>query len=240
MIVEVCVTSVDSAIVAEKAGADRVELCSELGVGGITPSVGLFEQVRASIALPVHVLIRPRSGDFTYTDTEFEVIRADIGHFKALGADGIVCGALTTDYLLDIPRTERLLTWSEGLSFTFHRAFDWVKDPISAFQVLQDMGVGCLLTSGKSTSADEGLPLLKALNEKESTTTIMPGAGIHLDNAIKFKEAGFKALHLSGTRMYENLTQPPGISLMGTRLLSETHVPRANLKVLSAVVQSVK
>lgn len=240
MIVEVCVTSVDSAVIAEQAGADRIELCSELGVGGITPSVGLFEQVKARVSIPIHVLVRPRSGDFSYTDAEFEVIQGDIAHLKALGAAGIVCGALNTDYTLDIMRTERLLEWSEGLYFTYHRAFDWVKEPIPAFQLLQDMGVDCLLTSGQATAAVKGLPLLMELKKKASTTTIMPGAGIRFDNALEFKEAGFNVLHLSGTFMYENLTQPPEISLMGTRLLSETHIPQADLKQLSAVVQSVK
>ncbi|MBT8177905.1 MAG: copper homeostasis protein CutC [Eudoraea sp.] len=240
MIVEVCVASVDSAVVAQQAGADRIELCTELGVGGITPSVGLFEQVKARVTLPVHVLIRPRSGDFSYTDAEFEVIQADIANFKTLGADGIVCGALTTDYQLDVPRTKRLLAGAAGVSFTFHRAFDWVQEPMSTFQILQEMGADCVLTSGKSKTAIEGLPLLMELNKRARTTTIMPGAGIGFANAIKFKEAGFNAMHLSGTTMYENLIQSPGISLMGTRLLSETHIPRADLKTLSAVVRSVK
>ncbi|MBT8311864.1 MAG: copper homeostasis protein CutC, partial [Flavobacteriaceae bacterium] len=172
MIVEVCVASVDSAVVAQQAGADRIELCTELGVGGITPSVGLFEQVKARVTLPVHVLIRPRSGDFSYTDAEFEVIQADIANFKTLGADGIVCGALTTDYQLDVPRTKRLLAGSAGVSFTFHRAFDWVQEPMSTFQILQEMGADCVLTSGKSKTAIEGLPLLMELNKRARTTTI--------------------------------------------------------------------
>lgn len=240
MIVEVCVTSVESAVIAQQAGADRIELCAELGIGGITPSPGLFQQVKASVTLPVHVLIRPRSGDFSYTKTEFEVIAADILHFKALGADGIVCGALTKDLSPDIPQTEKLLECAAGLNFTFHRAFDWVKEPIPAFKALQHLGVDCLLTSGKSNTAVEGLPMLKELKETAGRTTIMPGAGIGPDNVRQFKEAGFKAIHLSATSMLENLSQTPEISFMGSRLLSETRIPRADLKRLRAVVQSVK
>lgn len=240
MIVEVCAASFESALLAEQAGADRIELCSELGVGGITPSPGLFESVRSAVSLPIHVLIRPRSGDFSYSEKEFEVIKADIEYFKAHGAKGIVCGALKTDNSLDVPGLEKLLKWSEGVSFTFHRAFDWVGDPMESFDILQQMGVKCLLTSGKSKTAIEGIDLLLALNDRAEKITVMPGAGIRPGNARKFLGLGFKAIHLSGTRMYPNLMQEPEIPLMGQALLSETHVPRADFNLLHEVVQSVK
>jgi copper homeostasis protein len=240
MIVEVCTASLDSALTAERAGADRIELCSELGVGGITPSTGLFKLVKAHTSLPVHVLIRPRSGDFTYTKAEFEVILADVAHFKAMGAEGIVCGVLDKNHKLDIGRTEKILENCEGLSFTFHRAFDWIPDPLQAFQSLQDMGVNTLLSSGKSPVALQGLPLLKEIHNNASATTVMPGAGINPDNIRQFVDAGFKALHLSGSTMQYNSTGHDGISLMGSELLSETHIPTADYEVLRAVVQSVK
>lgn len=240
MIVEVCAASLDSALTAERAGADRIELCSELGVGGITPSFGLFQQVKKQTSLPVHVLIRPRSGDFAYTDAEFEVILADVAHFKARGANGIVCGILKQNHTLDVPRTEKLLEASEGLSFTFHRAFDWMPEPLSGFQLLQDIGVDTLLSSGGASSALLGMPLLNEIRKNSTTTTVMPGAGIRPDNAKGFRNAGFKALHLSGTVMQPNSEPHGGISLMGSDLLSETHIGLANYEVLRAVVQSVK
>ena len=240
MIVEVCAASYEAALLAEQAGADRIELCSELGVGGITPSPGLFETVRNAVSLPIHVLIRPRSGDFSYSEKEFGVIRADIEYFKAHGADGIVCGALNTDNSLDVMGLDKLLEWSEGVSFTFHRAFDWIRDPLESFDTLQQKGVNCLLTSGKAKTAIEGIDLLLELNHRAEKTTVMPGAGIRPGNARKFVESGFKAIHLSGTRMYPKLTQEPEMPLMSPGLLSETHVPRADFKLLREVVQSVK
>ena len=240
MIVEVCATSLDSALTAERAGADRIELCSELGVGGITPSTGLFKKVKAHTSLPIHVLIRPRSGDFTYTEAEFEVILSDIAHFKGMGAEGIVCGALQKDHVLDKGRTEKLMEASEGMSFTFHRAFDWIPDPLQGFQLLQEMGVDFLLSSGKAASAPMGISLLKEMHHNSTTTTVMPGAGINPDNVQQFWDTGFKALHLSGSVMKSNSYPHEGISFLGSALFSETHIATADYEVLRAVVESVK
>lgn len=240
MIVEVCAASLDSALTAERAGADRIELCSELGVGGITPSAGLFKLVKEQTTLPVHVLIRPRSGDFTYTPSEFEVILADIAHFKAMGADGIVCGVLDKDHHLDVGQIEKVLEASEGLSFTFHRAFDWIKNPLRAFELLQEMGVNTLLSSGKAPNATSGLTLLTEILKSSTTTTVMPGAGINPGNVRQFRDAGFKAVHLSGTAMQNNSSPHEGVSFIGSGLLSETHIATANYDALRAVVQSVK
>lgn len=240
MIVEVCAAGLESARIAERAGADRIELCTALGIGGITPSTGLFERVKSSVSLPIHVLIRPRGGDFTYSEAEMEVIQADIAHFKALGADGIVCGVLKKDHTLDVGRTAKLLEWSQGLSFTFHRAFDWIPEPLPAFQKLQELGVNTVLSSGQCDNARAGLPLLNEMQATATTITVMPGAGINPGNALQFKNAGFKALHLSATSMQPNSDQAPRISFMGSQLLSETHVPITNYEKLHAVVQSVK
>ncbi len=240
MKVEVCAASLDSALTAERAGADRIELCSELGVGGITPSTGLFEQVKAQTALPVHVLIRPRSGDFTYSDAEFEVVLADIRHFKSLGAEGIVCGVLKQDHNLDVGKMEKVLEVSEGLSFTFHRAFDWLPDPLPSFRLLQDMGVDILLSSGKASTALSGLSLLKEIHKSSTNTVVMPGAGINPDNIQHFIAAGFKAVHLSGSVMQNNSIPHDGISFMGAGLQSETQVATASYEALRDVVLSVK
>jgi copper homeostasis protein len=240
MIVEVCAASLDSALIAERAGADRIELCSELGLGGITPSMGLFKLVKARTSLPVHVLIRPRSGDFNYTEAEFEVMLADVAHFRANGADGIVCGVLQKDHALDAERTEKIMEAAHGLSFTFHRAFDWIPDPLPAFQVLQGMGVDTLLSSGKASSALRGFSLLKEIHQSATTTTVMPGAGIGPDNVMQFFDAGFKVVHLSGSVLQNNSLPHGGISFISDGMISETQIVKANYETLRAVVESVK
>ena len=138
MLVEVCANSLESARNAERAGADRIELCSELGVGGITPSVGLIQLVKKELTIPVHVLIRPRGGHFTYSDAEFEVMQADILACKALGVQGIVSGVLTEDFAVDVERMKVLVELAKPLHFTFHRAFDWVAEPLEAIKQLEE------------------------------------------------------------------------------------------------------
>ena len=163
MNLEICTNSYQSAINAEKAGAQRIELCSELAVGGITPSYGLIKQVVNTLQIPVHVLIRPRSGNFTYSDDEFNIMKQDIQLCKELGCQGIVSGILNIDNTIDIERTQELAILIKPLSFTFHRAFDWVINPFEALKVLNNLGVDRILTSGQNTSAEKGVERLKEL-----------------------------------------------------------------------------
>ncbi|MGI9552684.1 MAG: copper homeostasis protein CutC, partial [Aurantibacter sp.] len=183
MIVEVCANSFESAVNAQRAGADRIELCSELSVGGITPSYALLKAVRKALDIPVHVLIRPRGGDFTYSDSEFGIMKEDVLLCREIGIDGIVSGVLHTDFSLDEKRTRILMEASDGMGFTFHRAFDWVSNPREVFAKLEAMGVDCILSSGQQNSALEGIGLLSELNQKGTKCTIMPGGGIDIDNA---------------------------------------------------------
>ena len=132
MLVEVCANSLESAINAQEAGADRIELCVELGVGGITPSFGLISEVKKHLDIPIHVLIRPRSGHFTYSDFDFEVMKRDIAFCKEVEVDGIVSGILLPDFTLNMGRTETLVPLPRSLKYTFHRAFDRVDATISA------------------------------------------------------------------------------------------------------------
>jgi copper homeostasis protein len=148
MIVEVCANSLQSSLNAENAGAHRIELCSELGIGGITPSFGLLKKVKEKLSLPVHVLIRPRSGDFTYSDLEFNIMKEDILFCREMGFAGIVSGVLHSDFSLDLSRTGTLVELAGDHTFTFHRAFDWVKDPITTLDQLEKIGYACLLNSG--------------------------------------------------------------------------------------------
>ena len=190
MLVEVCANSLESAINAQKAGADRIELCSELSVGGVTPSFGLIEMVKKQLHIPVHVLIRPRSGHFTYSDMEFEVMKADIERCQELGVDGIVSGILNANFSLDVERTKALVELSEGLHFTFHRAFDWITNPELVLRQLEEIGVSTVLTSGTCASAASGIENLKKW-QSQTEMTIMAGGGISFKNALNFQRRKF-------------------------------------------------
>ena len=240
MLVEVCANSLESALVAEQAGADRIELCCELAVGGITPSYGLLKAVMQQVSIPVHVLIRPRSGDFSYSESEFEIMLADIQSCIELGAKGIVAGVLHKDFKLDVERTKLLRKASGDLKFTFHRAFDWVKDPMETMKILEDIGVDVILSSGQQPKAIDGIILLKALHEKASSVQIMPGGGVNKMNANVFKEGGFRAVHLSGTAMVEKLPEPPKVSMNSPNFLSDDHYPVTQLDAIVGVVDKVK
>jgi copper homeostasis protein len=209
MIVEICANSFESAFNAQQAGAHRIELCSELAVGGITPSYGLIEQVMTSLMIPVFVLVRPRSGDFNYSDAEFKIIKKDIELCKKLGCSGIVSGVLNRDNSIDILRTQELVELAKPLPFVFHRAFDLVPDPISALNELMEIGVQRVLTSGQESTALRGLELIQKLkSQAKNRITILPGGGINLENAIQFKEAGFNEIHCSLSTFHQHVIQP--------------------------------
>ena len=239
MIVEVCANSMESALNAQHAGAQRIELCSELTLGGITPSYGLVKKVINAMSIPVHVLIRPRSGDFFYSDTEFQTMLEDIAICESLGADGIVSGVLTPDLQVDWDRTKALKEASGSCSFTFHRAFDLVTNPLETFVKLQEMGINTLLTSGQANTAMEGISLLKQLEGKSNSCTIMPGAGIRDTNAIHFKQAGFKAIHLSATKRVLNTKILPRIPMNAANGIEENEVLITDQDILKKVIESV-
>lgn len=240
MLVEVCANSLESALIAERAGADRIELCSELAVGGLTPSYGLLKAVKKQLFIPVHVLIRPRSGDFTYTEKELEIMLTDIALCQDMGFDGIVSGSLSNDFNLNMEHMLRLKSASGDLKFTFHRAFDWVADPVKAMKQLENLEVDYILSSGQRKSAEEGIELLTDLNEKTTTLQIMPGAGIKGDNIGLFVERGFKVVHLSGTEMIKTLHKAPNVSMNSVDFLSDDHISVSRLEHISAVVSKVK
>ncbi|WP_422350177.1 copper homeostasis protein CutC [Flagellimonas sp.] len=240
MLVEVCANSLESALNAQEAGADRIELCSELGVGGITPSAGLITLVKKALKIPVHVLIRPRGGHFTYTDAEFRTMKQDIEVCKDLGVEGIVSGVLHPDFGLDVDRTRELINVARPMRFTFHRAFDWVPDPQKTFKQLEAMGVDCLLTSGQETSSEIGLELLKELNSISKGVKVMAGGGIKLGNAEQFKSAGLTAIHLSGTSFGNTIALESKISMNSNTHLREDQVAVTNLETVRQIVRRVK
>jgi len=197
MILEVCANSYESALNAQKGGAQRIELCEDLAVGGLTPNFELSKKVISELNIPVFILIRPRDGDFNYSGEEFEQIKKDIIIFKELGCKGIVSGILTKkDNNIDISRTRELIELSKPLEFTFHRAFDEVLNPIQALHQLIKLKADRILTSGQAETAVKGLDLLKEfINIAEKKIIIMPGSGVNINNILEFKKIGSKEIH---------------------------------------------
>ncbi|NWT12753.1 CUTC protein, partial [Vireo altiloquus] len=194
-LMEVCVDSVESAVNAERGGAGRIELCAGLVEGGTTPSMGLLQVVKQCVRVPVFVMIRPRGGDFLYSDREVEVMKADIRLAKLHGADGLVFGALTEDGRIDTELCTALLAVCRPLPVTFHRAFDMVHDPLVALETLISLGFERVLTSGCDSSALEGLSLIKRLAEQVMSPALCvtlglfpPGGGITERNLQRILE----------------------------------------------------
>ncbi|XP_033005818.1 copper homeostasis protein cutC homolog isoform X1 [Lacerta agilis] len=199
-LMEVCVDSVESAVNAERGGAGRLELCANLMEGGTTPTIGLLQVVKQCTRVPVFVMIRPRGGDFLYSDREVEVMKADIRLAKQHGADGLVFGALTEDGRVDTELCTALLAASRPLPVTFHRAaFDMVYDPLAALETLISMGFERVLTSGCDSSVLEGLPLIKRLTEQaKGRIVVVPGGGITERNLQRILEgSGASEFHCS-------------------------------------------
>lgn len=240
MLVEICTNSLESALNAEKAGADRIELCSELAVGGITPSYGLLKAVREKISIPVRVLIRPRGGDFTYSEDELDIMKNNIKLCDELGFDGIVSGVLHPNFSIDENQSAALIEAASNLKFTFHRGFDWLSEPVPGLEWLQRMGVDTILSSGQQKTAVEGIDLLSDLHDMAASTVIMPGSGINPNNAQLFKEKGFKAIHLSAVKMSQKLSNSPKVEMNSPHMLSDTAVPISSFDTIQEIVKAVK
>ena len=194
MIIEVCAESYEYAVKAEKAGADRIELCRDLHLAGLTPNYESAKRTIDTLDIPVFILIRPRGGDFIYSDEEFELMKSDIVKFKEMGCKGIVSGVLNSDNSIDINRTKELVELSKPLEFTFHRAFDIVSNPLNEIENLIELRIDRVLTSGQKEKAIDGLVLLKKLNSiSKNRIKIMPGSGINKSNIVNFES--FNEIH---------------------------------------------
>ena len=236
MIVEVCANSFQSALNAQDAGADRIELCSELAVGGITPNYGLLKKV-SELKIPVHVLIRPRSGDFMYSDSEFEVMKQNIALCKQLNCSGVVSGVLNKDLSVDMVRTKALIDFASPMTFTFHRAFDWTPNPLATAKKLAQIGVVRILTSGQAVSAIEGLPMLIQLR-KTFNGIILAAGGINLNNVSQFKAHGFEEIHLSLT-VHKKTIDVPKISLNSAKHFDETMQSVSSLSIIKQLISQI-
>ncbi len=204
--IEICVNSAMSAIEAQKGGAQRVELCENLWEGGTTPSAGTIALARKHLTIQLFVIIRPRGGDFLYSDVEFEIMKHDIRTAKELGADGIVTGILTADGKVDKPRMQELKALAAPLPITFHRAFDMAADPFETLEDCIELGMERVLTSGHEKSAIEGMELIAELVKKANgRIRIMPGAGINEKNVRKLVEyTGVQEVHFSAMKMIDS------------------------------------
>ncbi len=182
-LIEACVNSAESALEAQKGGALRVELCGNLMEGGTTPSYGTIKLARDKLDIGLNVIIRPRGGDFCYSDLEFDIMTQDIKVAKEAGVDGVVIGILAIDSTIDIQRSHYLIELARPMTVTFHRAFDMTADPFMALEDLKRLGVNRILTSGQRPSAMEGLPLLAELvRAAGNDIVIMPGVGVDAEN----------------------------------------------------------
>jgi len=198
VIVEVCVDSVASARAAERGGAQRVELCGDLLEGGITPSLGLIAVVRSRISIGLHLIIRPRPGDFCYSDEEFESMQRDIEFAKAQGADGVALGILHPDGTVDIPRTRSLVQRARPMAVTFHRAFDMSPDLLRALEDVCATGADRILTSGGEQQCVKGIPPISQLvKSARGRTIIMAAGGIRIHNvAAIVHETAVSEIHV--------------------------------------------
>jgi len=199
-ILEVCVDSVESALAAQAGGADRVELCSALLEGGLTPSRGMIEVCRRELDIKLHVIVRPRGSDFLYSKLEHETALRDVETVKEIGADGIVIGALTDQGRVDDVKTAELIDRARPLSVTFHRAFDMARDPIEALEDLVALGADRILTSGQEASALAGLDLLADLVKRAGDRIIIVGCGDIDERNIQkvIDRTGAKEIHVTG------------------------------------------
>ena len=212
-----------SVLNAIKGKAHRIELCQDLLADGLSPSSEFIKEVTAVCKLPIHVLVRPRAGNFFYNSAEIKQIEKDIKRIKRFPIQGIVIGALNKDKSLAIEHLSRWKKMCPSLDFTFHRAFDFVKDPEKAIHQLINLGYDRVLTSGTESKATEGLDLLKKLNLKYSNQiTLMPGGGVNHKNAHQFLEAGFNQIHLSAKDENEYFSGDPISNLNIIRLVVGT------------------
>lgn len=206
MVLEVAVYNLRSALNAQSGGADRVELCAGPAEGGATPSHGIIEQTRKALNIDVHVMIRPRGGDFIYSVYEFYAMKKDIEVCKRISVDGVVFGILTRDGRVDKDRCRALVELARPLKVTFHRAFDVTRDSYEALDACIELGIDRILTSGRQPKAEEGIEVIReCVSRANGKITIMPGSGVNASNARQIVEATeVTELHFSAGSFQSN------------------------------------
>jgi copper homeostasis protein len=241
---EACVESVESAVAAETGGADRVELCSSLLEGGLTPSYGMLKAARERVRIGIMAMIRPRGGDFCYSDAEFAAMHHDVELAKRVGADGVVFGILTPAGEIDCARARSLIEQARPLAVTFHRAFDMTVDPFAALDTLVDLGVDRVLTSGQESSALEGLEMLASLVEHAGQgIVVMPGGGITDRNIARLlAKVPFAEMHVGGGSPVESRMRfrNPRVFMGGTLRPAEYLVERLSPEYVVRVIHAAR
>jgi copper homeostasis protein len=237
---EICVDAVESAINAQYAGAHRVELCDNLMEGGTTPGMGTITSVRENLSIDVNVIIRPRGGDFLYTDLEYDIMRRDIEICGENGINGIVIGILRPDGEIDVERTAKLIEFAHPMSVTFHRAFDMCSDPYRGLEDVISTGAARLLTSGQKDKAIDGSELIAGLNKAaKNRIIIMPGSGINESNIVSIAMAtGCKEFHLTARKVIESemIFRKHGISMGGVQDIPEFSRKVADRDMIERIV----
>ena len=239
--IEICANSVESAAKAQEGGAYRVELCAGIPEGGTTPSFGEIRMARQLLQqTKLHVIIRPRGGDFLYTQLEQEIMLHDIKVARQLGADGVVFGCLTAEGNVDVPAMKKLMNAVGDMSVTFHRAFDMCRNPMEALEDIIELGCHRILTSGQEATAPAGIPLLKELIEKaDGRIIIMPGCGVKPSNILELaEETGAAEFHFSGRSSLESdmIYRNPKVSMGGTVKIEEYQRDVTDVEIVKEAV----
>lgn len=242
-ILEGCVDSVESAVIATRAGADRLELCGNLMIGGTTPTAAMFRQIRKVCDNRINVLIRPRFGDFCYTAHEVAVMEQEITMFRELGADGVVIGALTPDGAVDWEIMERLIAKADGMWITLHRAFDMCREPYKELEQAVTHGIDAILTSGQEDNCLKGKACIRKLTEQSNgRIQILAGSGVKpeiLEEMIT--DTGVTAFHMSGKEVLDSPMRyrKPNVH-MGLCSISEYDIWRTNGETMQKAAEILK
>jgi copper homeostasis protein len=240
--IEVCAFSLESCLAAEKGGANRIELCGSMYEGGTTPSAGLIQIAKQRVNIQIHAMIRPRGGDFCYSDDEIFVMQADIRMAKVLGCEGIVLGVLQPNGQVNITQTKALVALAKPMQVTFHRAIDMTPDYSKALEDIIETGCDRILTSGQKNTATEGIEAIENLvKQANGRIEIMAGSGINADNAQTLIHTGVNALHLTGkaSRESEMIYRKAGIAMGGLSEVPEYEIVYSDFEKIRAVVECV-
>lgn len=241
--VEVCAYSLYSCLAADRAGAQRVELCASPWEGGTTPSAGLVEQALLETSLEIHAMVRPRGGDFVYDASEKQTMLAEASSLIAQGVHGIVVGALKPDGSLDVEFLREFRAIAGDRELTCHRAIDVSKDPIQVMEELIALGFNRILTSGGKNKALDGLEnLAELVHASKGRIQIMAGSGVNPMNCLDFVQIGVDAIHLSArtTRNSEMEYRRPGISMGGVAEISEFEVAYSSEEIIRAAITKIQ
>lgn len=243
-LIELCVEGIDGFLAAQDAGADRVELCASLVEGGLTPSLATIRAAVKAARIPVHVIIRPRGGDFLYSQTEFETMVEDVIALRDEGVSGVVIGCLTPDGRIDEARTKQLVEATRPMSVTCHRAFDMTADAGEALEALIRCGVDRVLTSGQRDTALEGLAILKAANEQAAGRIVIMGCGaLDADNIRKVRDgANLTELHFAALKTVPSgmAFRNPHVGMGGTEKDREYEVTLTDGDAVRAAIAAAK